>query len=208
VLIWNRKSLSNSANQVDARILQLQNQLDAFCNETATSSLNSDLRKLVNKLVDKSESALDLIRGERIKNSLWFHEINSRYRTIEEAHERTFNWVYGTDKDYEGELERGPCEPCKHMEEEKRHAQEKLIGWLSSEIGIFHIAGKFGSGKSTLMQYICVKAETRSFLQLWAGKSNSSPSSISYCWELTIHRRLSIGYGKALLLETWCQPSK
>jgi hypothetical protein len=47
--------------------------------------------------------------------------------------------------------------------------REKWINWLSSGNGIFHIAGKLGSGKSTLMKFLCNHPQTKDALQKWAG---------------------------------------
>lgn len=47
--------------------------------------------------------------------------------------------------------------------------REKWTNWLSSGNGIFHIAGKLGSGKSTLMKFLCSHPQTKVALQKWAG---------------------------------------
>ncbi|KAL5331546.1 hypothetical protein ACEPPN_001080 [Leptodophora sp. 'Broadleaf-Isolate-01'] len=46
--------------------------------------------------------------------------------------------------------------------------REKWTNWLSSGNGIFHIAGKLGSGKSTLMKFLCSHPQTKVALQKWA----------------------------------------
>ncbi|KAI3551142.1 hypothetical protein CSPX01_01059 [Colletotrichum filicis] len=49
-------------------------------------------------------------------------------------------------------------------------AQQDLIDWLSHGGGIFHISGKPGAGKSTLMKYLCQSTATESCLKDWAGE--------------------------------------
>ncbi|KXH42778.1 hypothetical protein CNYM01_03801 [Colletotrichum nymphaeae SA-01] len=49
-------------------------------------------------------------------------------------------------------------------------AQEGLIDWLAHGGGIFHISGKPGAGKSTLMKYLCQSIATESYLKEWAGE--------------------------------------
>ncbi|KAK1713458.1 hypothetical protein BDP67DRAFT_39471 [Colletotrichum lupini] len=49
-------------------------------------------------------------------------------------------------------------------------AQRDLIDWLSHGAGIFHISGKPGAGKSTLMKYLCQSTATESCLKDWAGE--------------------------------------
>ena len=48
-------------------------------------------------------------------------------------------------------------------------AREQFIAWLKQGDGIFHISGKPGSGKSTLMKFICEHSKTKNHLQVWAG---------------------------------------
>jgi Cdc6-like AAA superfamily ATPase len=47
---------------------------------------------------------------------------------------------------------------------------ESFLSWLSSGNGIFHVSGKPGSGKSTLMKFLCDHPRTQEELQEWAGK--------------------------------------
>jgi len=56
-------------------------------------------------------------------------------------------------------------------DEAKSYARESLLNWLSSGTGIFHISGKLGSGKSTLMKYLCEHDNTKLLLEKWAGGS-------------------------------------
>ncbi|KAK1448744.1 hypothetical protein CMEL01_08059 [Colletotrichum melonis] len=49
-------------------------------------------------------------------------------------------------------------------------AQQDLIDWLARGGGIFHISGKPGAGKSTLMKYLCQTTATESYLKEWAGE--------------------------------------
>ena len=49
-----------------------------------------------------------------------------------------------------------------------------FVNWLSTGNGIFHIYGKLGSGKSTLMKFLCDHPRTESELQKWAGMTCST----------------------------------
>ena len=55
-------------------------------------------------------------------------------------------------------------------DEAKIAARESLLTWMSSGAGVFHVSGKLGSGKSTLMKYLCDHASTKQLLEQWAGK--------------------------------------
>jgi ABC-type ATPase involved in cell division len=41
--------------------------------------------------------------------------------------------------------------------------------WLSDGKGIFHFVGKPGSGKSTLMKFLCNDQRTEEALKVWVG---------------------------------------
>jgi ABC-type glutathione transport system ATPase component len=56
------------------------------------------------------------------------------------------------------------------QDEMRRAARDRFMNWLSSGEGVFHISGKLGSGKSTLMKYLGDHRRTRAELIKWAGK--------------------------------------
>ena len=51
----------------------------------------------------------------------------------------------------------------------KADARDRLRAWLQSGDGVFRFSGKLGSGKSTLMKYICEHPSTKALLEAWAG---------------------------------------
>ncbi|KAK3317381.1 hypothetical protein B0T19DRAFT_488646 [Cercophora scortea] len=51
----------------------------------------------------------------------------------------------------------------------KLEIAEKFKTWLSSGSGVFHISGKLGCGKSTLMKFLCEHPGTKAELSRWAG---------------------------------------
>jgi hypothetical protein len=61
----------------------------------------------------------------------------------------------------------------------RRHARELFINWLSSGDGIFHISGKLGSGKSTLMKFLHNHRRTKTELKKWAGELMYSYSIVT-----------------------------
>lgn len=50
-----------------------------------------------------------------------------------------------------------------------RNSRQRFVRWLSAESGIFHISGKLGSGKSTLMRFLYSHPRTQQELEKWAG---------------------------------------
>ncbi|KAH8774771.1 hypothetical protein F5883DRAFT_547581 [Diaporthe sp. PMI_573] len=85
----------------------------------------------------------------RILNGLAFNEMSTRFDEIATAHTDTFKWIL----------------------DDKFHSRGGISfkRWLSAGRGIFHIAGKPGSGKSTLMKFLCSNSRTQEILNIWAG---------------------------------------
>lgn len=83
--------------------------------------------------------------------SLWFPEVYKRQETVGEAHQKTFQWIFepnGFDK--------------------SAHRWHSFVQWLEKGNGIYWINGKAGSGKSTLMNYICQDHRTLDLLRVWS----------------------------------------
>lgn len=86
----------------------------------------------------------------RFLESLWFPEILSREETIVEAHSETFQWIF----DSSGRAVR---------------PWDNFITWLERSGGTYWISGKAGSGKSTLMSFLCQNEKTIDALASWSG---------------------------------------
>lgn len=95
-----------------------------------------------------------IISGEdsykRVLESLYFPDIHARQEGIGEAHKQTFEWVFDKPS--------GGFRPwC------------RFVDWLEKGYGTYWISGKTGSGKSTLMNYICQDLRTEIALRVWSG---------------------------------------
>ncbi|KAI1274683.1 hypothetical protein F5Y07DRAFT_372524 [Xylaria sp. FL0933] len=89
---------------------------------------------------------------------LRFNDIYSREDTIKAPTEGTSVWPVPDVAHNVGESARGS------------NGRENLFApWLRSGSGIFHVSGKAGSGKSTLMKHIWLHDRTREHLKTWAG---------------------------------------
>ena len=80
--------------------------------------------------------------------------IGRRFQDLGNPHQGTFSWIFDNP-----ELVR----------EIERELTTTFPNWLRRGDGIFHIAGKPGSGKSTLMKYLCDHSERGPLLAEWAG---------------------------------------
>lgn len=85
--------------------------------------------------------------------SLRFPDMRIRESSIRDAHQNTYDWVVETSHDRENEHQ----DPI------------PLINtWLRSGDGVFWLAGKAGSGKSTLMKHVTRQANLATLLRPWA----------------------------------------
>ncbi|KAL3428753.1 hypothetical protein BDV09DRAFT_201272 [Aspergillus tetrazonus] len=118
------------------------NQTDCFIQTPGPPSLLSDALKL-----------LKLSPTTAILCSLWYESMAIRHSRIPKAHAETFQWVLRSS-------ELPPSDDRFGI---------KFLDWLRSGDGIYWITGKPGSGKSTLMKYICNHSKTMDALSIWAG---------------------------------------
>jgi hypothetical protein len=204
-------------------------------------SLTPNAQNQLRLLLGLSERACDLIAQHRILESLAFEGMYGRFEDVDEAHFETLRWIYGddlyTDEDEDSaddeveevdedsaedetykedqdsaDDEAGDIGEDEYEDEEKTSARELLLNWMSSGAGIFHISGKLGSGKSTLMKYLSDHNRTDELLGQWAG--NYLRFSYSLCHGLMIIiRRTSTSLCSFLLLgagvkdaEITCRP--
>lgn len=169
---------------LERRLARLQNQINqrlVFMMSNQQSSIVSTLKILGNKDLNEMKSEIlsaiqqsrsrkppenasddlpgrletlaakvkSLSKEQHILSGLHFWAMKMREASISEAHERTFEWIF-EDQPVSG-------------------AQVKLKEWLNHGNGIYWIAGKAGSGRSTLMKYLVSEPRTESNLQAWAG---------------------------------------
>lgn len=111
--------------------------------EKIRESIDSHFHKNEKRLAEE-ECRIQLLE------SLWFAEIFSREETIARAHRETFGWIY----DKSGKRVR---------------PWDNFNSWLENGRRTYWISGKAGSGKSTLMSFLCQDDRTREALKLWSG---------------------------------------
>ncbi|KAK4446290.1 NACHT nucleoside triphosphatase [Podospora aff. communis PSN243] len=85
---------------------------------------------------------------------LQFERLDFRFESISVAHRKTFEWVF-RDQDSE-------TIPISGFEDWLRNTEDSP--------GIFWVRGKAGSGKSTLMKFLCNDYRTAENLRVWAGQ--------------------------------------
>ena len=155
------------------KLERLQNSFDELQQGVQVTHISETAQRQLRKLADVQEDVSCTIAQRRILKSLAFEGMHGRYDMVDEAHSKTFQWIF--DDEYVSlggskTLSDMSDIEAKELREIRRSARERFINWLSSGEGIFHVSGKLGSGKSTLMKYLTDHPETKAELGKWAGK--------------------------------------
>jgi hypothetical protein len=117
------------------------------------NKLHSEMRKAdaeaAKQASDKARRLDDVVNNSLI-HSLRFPAMRNRHEEINEAHQRTFSWIF-------------------QPPQEHTRPWDDFPNWLRNDTDIYWINGKAGSGKSTLMRYIFDSPKTSEHLKSWAG---------------------------------------
>ncbi|PMD42737.1 hypothetical protein L207DRAFT_553693 [Hyaloscypha variabilis F] len=103
----------------------------------------NDFDNLPTKLSSFIKEGQKLAQQQAILQTLLFEQMEQREENIKDAHKATLDWMF-----------------------QKNGA--KFMEWLETEEGIYWVRGKAGSGKSTLMKYVCNHETTLEALGTWA----------------------------------------
>lgn len=104
------------------------------------------------------------ITGEqRFLQSLQFEELRRRWTNVVSAHDQTFEWIFED-----------------HATAENGSTSLGFKEWLLNRNGHFWLEGKAGSGKSTLMKFICAHPQTEKLLATWAASANKRLAMSKY----------------------------
>ncbi|KAK4225315.1 hypothetical protein QBC38DRAFT_395791 [Podospora fimiseda] len=106
---------------------------------------------------DSIGQAAQNIRSCSILRQLRFPSMNERFRSVADSASDTFEWIFSD-------------------------SYVSFSSWLRSGTGIYHILGKPGSGKSTLMKFICEHPKTDKLLQGW-GEGKVVVSAKFFFWK-------------------------
>ncbi|KZM21496.1 uncharacterized protein EKO05_0006186 [Ascochyta rabiei] len=88
---------------------------------------------------------------QAILSRLRFVRLEDRYSTISPAHHNTLTWLFGS-----------------HGDQAQHASSTTFAQWLQSDDNLYWVSGRPGSGKSTLMKFLCAHQSTKEQLKLWA----------------------------------------
>ncbi|KAF4437397.1 hypothetical protein F53441_13074 [Fusarium austroafricanum] len=158
--------------------------------DTMQPQINQEGRPTLRQLVCLHEEALTTIYQHRILESLKFEVMHQRDDRVHDPYGDTFGWMFQDDDtsatrgntcstevkgDGKAEIENLSDESQYTVYREEREAmmtksRRNFSDWLLLPGEIFHITGKLGSGKSTLMKFLYSHPCTHSKLRVWAGE--------------------------------------
>ena len=171
---------------------QMARTLQAINKRHSGIASKEDLAEQSTKLSSIISTVSDMTKEQKILDSLHFRYIKVRQSDIPEAHAKTFNWIFGASGG-------SANDPPTHI---------RFTEWLSqkhNQQGIYWIAGKAGSGKSTLMKFLCNHERTKSALQKWAGTNGLLTASYFFWNSGTSMQKSQEGLLRSLLYEMFRQ---
>ncbi|KAI1390577.1 uncharacterized protein F4822DRAFT_393615 [Hypoxylon trugodes] len=131
---------------------------------------NERLLEAINSINAVSNEVLEAVMHEVIVRSLRtsFPSAKTRFEAVDDAEAGTFSWI---------------IEKPDRILDMEENLQISFAEWLRSGLGAFHIAGKPGSGKSTLMKLLATHKLTKELLRDWAGDKHLILSNF-FIWRL------------------------
>lgn len=156
-----------SSNEQAIKLEVIQQHVEELRRGSAVSSFSIKAQSQLRQLLDVSEDVYVQVTQHKVLKTLAFSQMHDRFDTVEDAHWSTFEWMFqGT----EPQDETSHTTTSTLRDDKRRNEMSKsVVDWLSSGSGIYHISGKLGSGKSTLMKFLYNHERTRAELQKWAG---------------------------------------
>ncbi|KAK1660156.1 hypothetical protein BDP55DRAFT_561640, partial [Colletotrichum godetiae] len=124
-------------------------------------------------ILSRSKEAVESTAQRLILENLYVGDMTRRFDEVERAHEKTYSWLLGSETPH----------TTTSGSDSIDEPYFSLINWLAYGGGIFHISGKPGAGKSTLMKYLCQSPATKSYLKDWAGEKTLISANFFF-WKL------------------------
>ncbi|KAF7552785.1 hypothetical protein G7Z17_g4085 [Cylindrodendrum hubeiense] len=144
--------------------------LDELKTHLDNATAPDEILEAIRSINTTSHEAMEIITQDLIVRSIQsrYPAAKARFESVSKAEGGTFSWIL-EDPDALLDMEPG--------------LKLSFTEWLESGLGVFHIAGKPGSGKSTLMKFLVTHADTKRRLKEWAGEKELLFASF-FIWRL------------------------
>ncbi|CAE7212583.1 hypothetical protein P3342_012406 [Pyrenophora teres f. teres] len=119
----------------------LPKQIERLERDLQIDKLGPEAQEQIRSLLAMTDTAKAMVIRRVIIKRLAFDHMGARYDQVDSAHCETFRWIVEEDAVIDEKVTM-----C--------NARHLYLSWLANGQGMFHIAGKLGSGKSTLMKYL------------------------------------------------------
>jgi len=165
--------MQHSGEQQDLMLESLYT-LDSHLSDVAKTEPILEQLKTIH---DAITGASDGMRVIRLLDILRFPSMNDRFNNVKDSAPDTFEWLF---------------ENPEILLKEQADLRISFPDWLKTGSGIFHIEGKPGSGKSTLMKFICEHNSKMTLLEEWAGDKKLIHSQFFF-WRIGSREEKSLG---------------
>ena len=171
----------------------------------------ASLTRLADALSSFQSTTRSISRENHVLSRLVFPSMYSRGDNIEDPESGTFTWIVEEESPPKDDQKDLSEKPDKY--EEQRAAQrimrettrQQFLTWLNSGCHVFHISGKAGSGKSTLMKFLAKSPRVQQELERWAGGKQLIIARFFF-WNSGDKLQMSLeGLYRSLLFETCTQ---
>lgn len=194
-------------------ILHLKSQVQKLQQNPMVDSMNmADFFQRLEKAVETPLQHFSLLQDLRDPRML------DRFENVDVAHRKTFEWLMYDLEDSQNDT--GAEGHTRSDIEAKSHKHREFVSWLQDDIiepsassevsnqlhsahnqSIFHIVGKPGAGKSTLMKFICQNEVTLEKLKSWSGEKQLICAK-AFFWKLGDDEQKNLaGLAKCLLYQ-------
>ena len=162
------------------------------CVQTDVSALSLRMDTLQGALKALARETHDIALEQTVLDTLAYKEAYQRVEQVSVAHSNTFGWIF--DRTFSA----GP------------KSFQTFAEWLRSDDGLCWIAGKPGSGKSTLMKRILQDGRTSQELRKWSRKTQHDLCIGSYFFWVagTPLQKSQEGLLRSLLYDVFLQTPK
>ncbi|KAF2638408.1 hypothetical protein P280DRAFT_431703, partial [Massarina eburnea CBS 473.64] len=164
-------NVNTKLDQVRLEVLQLLQNQSTI--NTPKTIDRDDLASMLSSFTARAES---LRKQEAFLASLRFEDMERRRDMVKDAHKKTLDWMFDG-------------------------AESRFVPWLESGSGLYWVKGKAGSGKSTLMNYICDHKRTLQALKTWAGPCQLVTASFFFWISGTYMQKSRSGLLQSLLYQ-------